>query len=188
MSLKELHARKVGSINGVSLIKLDMSFKNLFGPLGPERHVTLHWTAGPCDDSVEEAVRLCRSYHSYHASKGWGGIGYHYGLCRTAPAILLLRPVTLKGAHVGGWNTGNVGVMTHAGAGGKEDRNPTQHQVDAFTVLLRYAHTKKFPAAHRTDRKLARPYCERRGHNDWPGHEWNSCPGTSRPLLNLRTK
>jgi hypothetical protein len=160
---------------------------NVFGALGPERFVTLHWTAGRVDTSVADAVALCKSYHREHKAKGWGGIGYHYGLCRTAPAILLLRPVTLKGAHVGGHNTGNVGVMTHAGAPGHVV-GPTADQVHAFRTLLRFAHTKAFPAEFRTDRRLYRPFTKRLGHQDWSGHGSNSCPGSMRPLLSLRTR
>ena len=189
-NLAPLGASRVGRIGDVQLIDLNLRFQNLFGPLGPEKHVTGHWTAGPADDSLEEAIRLCHAYHRDHTNGPRlraGGIAYHYCLPRTVPYILLLRPVTLKGAHVGGHNSGNVGVMAHGGAGGKENRRPTEAQVHAFETLLRYAHTRKFPRAHRTDRPLRKPYSDRRGHNDWSGHSWNACPGTMRPLLDLRT-
>lgn len=184
-------ATRVGKIGDVQLIDLNLRFQDLFGPLGPERHVTTHWTAGPADDSLADAIRMCHAYHRDHMHGPRlraGGIAYHYCLPRTVPYILLLRPVTLKGAHVGSWNTGNVGVMCHGGAGGDENVSPSRAQVEAFETLLRYAHTSKFPRAHRTDRPLRKPYCDRRGHNDWPGHSWNQCPGTMKPLLNLRTR
>lgn len=188
VNIADLGARRVGKIGNVQLIHLDLNIQNLFGPLGPERYVTLHWTAGPKDDSLRECLQLCLAYHRYHASKGWGGIAYHFCLPRTTPAIILLRPITLKGAHVGGWNTSNVGVVTHGGAGGRANPNPNDNQVEALRALLRYGHTRKMPGHHRADRKLARPYCDRRAHKDWPGHAWNQCNGTYRPLINLRTR
>ncbi len=147
-------------------------FQNVFGPLGPERHVTIHYTAGPEDRDVEHAKELNRSYHREHKAKGWGGIGYHFNITR-AGHILCLRPTSLKGAHVGGWNSGNVGVMFHGTTGDK----PTLAQKETLAWLLRNAHTRRLPAAHRTDRPLRMPYCDRRGHNQWPGHTSNSCPG-----------
>lgn len=188
VDLRPVGARRVGKIDGVQIIQLDLSFQDLFGALGPEKHVTLHWTAGPKDDSLLHFLRMMRDYHAFHKSKGWGGIGYHYGLPRTTPAIVLLRPVTLKGAHVGGHNSNNVGIVCCGGAGGKHNRPPSENQVKALGVLLRKAHTSKFPRPYRTDRPLRKPYCTRRAHKDWPGHESNACNGTYRPLINLRTK
>jgi hypothetical protein len=157
----------------VSARSLGLGFQNLFGPLGAERHVTVHHTAGPVDRDWNHAVSLIRSYHRAHAAKGWGGIGYHFCILRSG-TIIGLRPTTLKGAHVGGHNTANVGVMFHGTTG---DR-PTQKQIDSFLWLLRNAHTSRMPKAHRTDRPLRKPYCDRRQHNQWPGHTWNACAGS----------
>lgn len=158
-----------------------ISFTNRFGQLGPEHHVTVHHTAGPTDGSDSQAVRLNQSYHRAHANKGWGGIGYAYNIARSG-TIFCLRPTILKGAHVGGYNTSNVGVMFHGTTG---DR-PTQAQVDSFEWLLSNANTRAMPSAHRTDRPLSRPHTNRRGHNDWSGHTTNACPGTHKPILELR--
>jgi hypothetical protein len=163
--------------------ELGLAFQNLFGPLGPEEHVTLHHTAGPTDGTLTRAYALCRQYHVAHKAKGWGGIGYHYCLPRTEPVIICLRPVTLKGAHTGGWNTGNVGVMCHGTTG---DR-PTKNQVELFRWLLSHADTREMPFPHRTDRPINKPHADRRGHQDWPGHGSNACPGTHKPLLHFRT-
>lgn len=175
---------------GVVLLDLDLRFQNLFGPLGPEKHLTLHWTAGLIDDTVAEAVMLTRAYHRDHTvgpRLRAGGLAYHFFLCRTKPWIILGRPLTLKGAHTGNWNSNNVGVGAHGGAGGRNNVPPTQNMVDALEALLRYGHTTKMPPSHRADRKLARPSCDRRAHKDWPGHQSNQCNGTYRPLINLRT-
>ena len=152
---------------------LGLSFQNLFGALGPEHWATVHHTAGPKDKNLEDAKRLCRQYHADHRAKGWGGIGYHFCITRGG-YVLCLRPTYLKGAHVGGWNTGNVGIMFHGTLGDK----PSDAQIQALRWLLHNAHTRSMPRAHRTDRPLTAKYVTRRGHHDWPGHKSNACPGT----------
>lgn len=160
----------------VSAAQMGLAFQNLFGSLGPEHHVSCHHTAGPVDRSTDDAIRLVKSYHVAHRNKGWGGIGYHYCITRGG-VILCLRPTYLKGAHVGGHNSNNIGVMVHGTVG---DRM-TRKQAEAYRWLLLNAHTKYLPRAHRTDRRLHKPHTDRRGHNDWPGHTWNQCPGTFKP-------
>jgi hypothetical protein len=157
----------------ITAARAGLSFQNVFGSLGPEHHVTVHHTAGPKDTSYEHAMQLNRSYHKAHAAKGWGGIGYHFNILRSG-TIQCLRPTRLKGAHVGGHNSGNVGVMFHGTTG---DR-PTQAQTDSFLWLLRNAHTSAMPKAHRTDRPLRKPWTSRRQHNEWSGHIFNECAGT----------
>lgn len=155
-----------------------LAFQNVFGALGPERVVTGHHTAGPKDTSDAHAAQLNRSYHHAHKNKGWGGIGYHYSISRRG-TIFCLRPTDLKGAHVGGHNSGNVGVMFHGTTGD----TPTQAQSEAFRWLLINANTWRMPKAHRSDRKLGKPHCDRKGHNDWSGHLTNACPGTHKPMI-----
>jgi len=151
------------------------AFDNVFGALGAEHYVTGHWTAGPQDTSDKHAISLFRSYHQAHKAKNWGGAGYHYGITR-AGNIVLLRPTALKGAHVGGKNSNNVGVVCHGTIGNA----PNASQRRAFKWLLSHAHTRAMPSSHRTDRDLR--VAKRMGHNDWSGHESNQCPGTYKRL------
>lgn len=160
----------------ITAAQLGLTFSNRFGTLGPELYVTGHHTAGPMDKSDADAIRLCRSYHAAHAAKGWGGIGYHYCVTR-AGTIIGLRPTSLKGAHVGGHNSSNAGVMFHGTTGDK----PTERQRKSYAWLIDNAHTSSLPRAHRTDRDLRG--ARRRGHNDWPGHTSNACPGTHKPMI-----
>lgn len=152
-----------------------MTFQNLFGQLGPEHHVTGHYTAGPLDRSDKHAIELVRSYHQAHKNKGWGGLGYHFCITRKGN-IILGRPLMLKGAHTGGHNTGNVGVMMHGTTGDK----PTRAQRRAYRWLLANAHTRSMPATHRTDLDLRS--ARRHGHNSWIGHTSNGCPGLFKPM------
>jgi hypothetical protein len=155
---------------------LGFTFVNRFGALGPERYVTGHHTAGPTDKDRDDAIRLCQQYHAAHAAKGWGGIGYHFNIARDG-TIICLRPLTLKGAHVGLHNSENVGVMFHGTTGDL----PTQAQRNSYRWILANAHTTAMPRPHRSDRDLRK--AKRRGHNDWPGHESNACPGTHKPMI-----
>lgn len=167
----------------ITASRAGLTFRNVFGPLGPPRHVTVHHTAGPKDRDYSHALTLVRQYHRDHTNKGWGGIGYHYCITRTG-TIICLRPISLKGAHVGGHNTNNVGVMFHGTTG---DR-PTAAQINSFRWLLSNAHTTKMPKAHRATRPLNKPYTQRYGHNDWSGHTSNACPGTFKPILRFRSR
>lgn len=160
----------------VTARQIGLRFTNLFGELGPELNLTGHHTAGPTDRSDQHCEQLLRSYHADHARKGWGGIGYHFCISRKG-TIYCLRPTVLKGAHVGNWNTSNVGVVFHGTTGD----TPTRAQARSYRFLLAWAHTSRFPAAHRTDRDLRA--AKRRGHQDWPGHSWNACPGTHKHLI-----
>lgn len=148
-----------------------MTFQNLFGALGPERYVTGHYTAGPRDISDQHAIQLIQSYHQMHKAKGWGGLGYHYAITKKGN-IILGRPLHLKGAHTGGANSNNVGVVMHGTTGD----TPTFAQRRAYRWLLANAHTKNVPATHRT--ALALRGAQRMGHNSWAQHKSNGCPGS----------
>ena len=147
-----------------------------FGILGDENYLTGHHAAvaavrGSDKHIVAREIELLRQFHRDHKAKGWGGIGYFVCFGRTG-VIYLLRPTAMKGAHVGGFNSNNLGGVLIATTGD----TPTIRQMRAFRWYLRNAHTKRVPAAHRTDRDLRRAV--RRGHNDWSGHTTNACPGT----------
>jgi hypothetical protein len=150
--------------------KLGLSFQNLFGQLGPENNVTGHYSAGPRARTWKEGCDRARSFHEQHRNQGWGGIGYHFVICDDG-TLICARPTILKGAHVGGHNTQNLGVNCPGTTGDK----PTREQRDTYRWLLANAHTAALPAAHRTDVELsgARLWV----HNMWQGHESNGCAG-----------
>ena len=45
----------------------------------------------------------------WHIKRGWAGIGYHYFI-RTDGTLEEGRPVSRRGAHVKGYNTGSIGI------------------------------------------------------------------------------
>lgn len=139
-----------------------------FGPLEIIDAVTIHHSAGPRAQSKSQACALHRSYQAHHASAFRGnGIGYHFSVDDLG-RVYVLRPVTSKGAHTGGHNTGNVGIMFH----GNYDRDRlTRAQKDTLKWLFRggiYALTG------RSERGIALF----RGHQEWPGPtNATACPG-----------
>lgn len=161
---------------------LDLHFQNVFGSLGPELYVTGHWSAGHVPRSLKECIGLVRTYHVQHKNQGWGGLGYHYVIAPDG-TILCGRPTSLKGAHVGGHNSNNIGIMLPGGAPGHV-RKPTVRQRRALRWLIKNAHTTKMPAAHRTERPLIK--AEFFGHNSWSGHTTNACPGTYKRLFKTK--
>lgn len=167
--------RVIARRTGPKVVNLRLSVTDLFGGIGPVKFVTGHHTAGPTDRDDDHAEALFRGFSREHANKGWGGIGYHYGIGRSG-TLFLLRPAALKGAHVGGHNTGNIGVVCHGTVG---DR-PTAAQAATFAWLLRNAHTTALPEPYRTRQSLVN--ARRFGHNDWAGHSSNQCPGTHKPM------
>lgn len=163
--------------------ELGLSFQDVFGELGPEEFITGHWSAGPVDHGLDDGIRLVRQIHRDHKAKGWGGGGYHYCVLRQQdkhgrPIILCIRPTALLGAHVGMHNSRNIGVMFNGRPGMGE---PSVTQRRGFLWLIENAHTRKMPAAHRTDLPLTE--AKRMGHNDWSGHESNQCPGIFKHMI-----
>jgi hypothetical protein len=156
--------------------QMNLRFANVFGALGEPLYVTGHHTAGPTNKTVQHGIDLFKSYHVAHAAKGWGGEGYAFAILRDG-TILALRPVAMKGAHVGGHNSNNIGIAFPGTTGD----TPTEAQRASYAWLLANAHTRKMPAAHRTSRDLRK--CKRYGHKEWSGHASNACPGTHLPLI-----
>jgi N-acetylmuramoyl-L-alanine amidase len=155
----------------VTARSIGLAFQNLFGQLGPESNVTGHHSAGARASNRQEGIARVKQFHADHKAKGWGGIGYHFVITDDG-TLICARPTILKGAHVGGHNTENLGVNCPGTTG---DR-PTPEQKATYRWLVANAHTAALPKAHRADRDLrqARFF----GHRDWSGHESNECPGT----------
>jgi hypothetical protein len=153
----------------VTANELGLAFANLFGVLGPELHVTGHYSAGARAKTAAEAKQRAKEFHAFHKSKGWGGMAYHY-LIGDDGTLVCARPTLLKGAHTGGHNSNNIGIVMPGTAGDL----PTPAQRKTYRWLIRNAHTMKLPKAHRTDRDLS--LAELHAHKQWPGN-FTSCPG-----------
>jgi hypothetical protein len=72
--------------------------------------LTLHHAACCSADDLEEGKSQVYWIQDFHQNgRGWNDIGYHF-LVDRAGNIYQGRPETVIGAHVGGANTGNIGV------------------------------------------------------------------------------
>lgn len=132
-------------------------------PLGPVRFLTIHCTATPegRDNSAAEVTRW--------DIERFNQPSYHFVIELDGDIVPTL-PLTDKGAHTGGHNTGNVGISYVGGtetlnAGGKpkDTRTPAQRKALANFV-------KQFVAHH--------PGVKVLGHNEWPGVA-KACPSFS---------
>lgn len=138
-----------------------------FGPLGEIYAITIHHSAGPRAPSKAKAQALHRAYHQQHRNQGWGGIGYHWAMDDLG-RFYRLRPVTYKGAHTGGHNTGNVGIMVH---GNYDHDKLTRAQNQSLTWLFRGGF---YVLTGERERDIALV----RGHQEWPGPtNATACPG-----------
>jgi hypothetical protein len=139
-----------------------------FGPLGEIYAVTFHHSAGPRATSHNKACVLHRSYQKYHIEEGFGDIGYHFSIDDFG-RIYRLRSLEDKGCHVGGHNTGNVGVMLHG-----------NYMYDRLTVAQRETMKWLFRGGFlRLMNEREAGIALIRGHKEWPGHNSNLCPGTN---------
>jgi hypothetical protein len=152
----------------VTARSMELQFRaNQLAPMGPERSVVGHYSAGPRAADVTAGIERARSFHRDHLARGWAGIGYHY-LIPDDGAIVCCRPASHRGAHVLSNNGGRIGVNMPGTLG---DR-PTTRQAQALRWLLQNAHTTAMPRAHRTGRDLW--MLPRLGHKDLMA---TSCPG-----------
>ena len=139
---------------------------DIFGPLGDVYAWTVHHSAGPRATSKARCQELNAQYQRDHMAKGWGDIGYHFCVDDLG-RVYKLRSLDWKGAHVGGYNTGNIGIMFH---GNFVSAEPT----DAMKETLEWLFKGGFNAlsgVSEYDLKVVR------GHMEWPGHTSNACPG-----------
>jgi hypothetical protein len=138
-----------------------------FGELGEIFAVTLHHSAGPRAPSKAKAMVLHRAYQQQHINQGWGDIGYHWAMDDLG-RFYALRSVRFKGAHTGGHNTGNVGIMVH---GNYERDKLTWRQKRSLKWLFQGGF---FVLTGECEKDIALV----RGHQEWPGPtNATACPG-----------
>ncbi len=134
------------------------------------RYLTVHHTATPNNDSLTPAARM-RQMQAYHIDvNGWCDLGYHF-VVGIDGRVYEGRPHAQTGAHVGNYNTNNLGVSV---VGTFIDFQPRQSQLDGLTDIARWL-VDRYGIAKNRSAIL--------GHKEWPGHGSNSCPGLLLPWL-----
>jgi len=100
--------------------------------------MAIHETVTPSGGDVAATVRSIQSYHM--DSRGWCDVGYHF-LIGADGTIYEGRPLPLRGAHVGGHNTGNVGISLvgcfhPSGCSGMGPLEPTEAMIASTARLV----------------------------------------------------
>lgn len=99
--------------------------------------MAIHHTVTPSSNPA----RMVRGIQRYHMdSRGWCDVGYHF-LIGIDGSIYEGRPLHLLGAHVGGQNTGNIGIsyvgcFNSSGCGSMGPIAPTSAMVNAGGRLV----------------------------------------------------
>lgn len=134
----------------------------------------------------EEVIALIWDWHVNE--NGWYDIGYHWiignGHGIVDGGIALGRLEKYQGAHIKRNNHDSIGILL---MGDLREHPPTDKQVAALTNLLtnicfRYNLDPTAKYSRRHYGKLQEGFVID-GHNSWPGHESNSCPGMAKELL-----
>ena len=86
-------------------------------------HSGFYWSNA--QDTLNEILRL------HHQDRGWADVAYHFLIGKDG-AIYEGRDLAVRGAHVGGFNTGSVGVCL---LGDFTIETPSQAQLDATYML-----------------------------------------------------
>jgi LysM repeat protein len=107
--------------------------------------IVLHYSATYADQNL-----TVKDIDKMHRARGWLGVGYHYVIRRDG-VVEQGRPENVVGAHVGGQNTGKLGICCIGGLDratgpnkGVDNRTPAQieSQIRLIKSLL-----KKYPGA-----------------------------------------
>lgn len=117
----------------------------------PAKFLTVHCSATSPSVYVDAKV-----IDRWHRAKGWLKIGYHFVIKRDG-TVEKGRDISEVGAHVEGYNTGNLGICMAGGVddSGKPEANFTSDQYHSLALLLQ-------------DLKKQFPDAQVLGHRDWP--------------------
>lgn len=87
-------------------------------------HLILHHAAA--SSATPEGI------HSYHLSKGWAGIAYHYFVAKDG-RVFRGRPENIRGGHTAGWNYCSIGVCFE---GNFDEESMSEPQLRAGKELI----------------------------------------------------
>jgi len=136
----------------------------------PDKYrMAIHHTVTPADSDPAVRVRGIQNFHI--DTRGWCDIGYHF-LVSLDGRMWEGRPLGQLGTHVGGQNTGNVGIsyigcFQNSGCNGWAPSTPPDAMLDAGATLVREISRIYGIAINSTNVK---------GHRDHSGAT-TSCPG-----------
>ena len=108
-------------------------------------HIVVHYTATYADQNLTAA-----DIDKMHRARGWQMIGYHW-IIRRDGTIEPGRPESMVGAHVGGQNTGKIGIswiggLERATGANRGVDNRTAAQSESLIRLIREC-LQRYPGA-----------------------------------------
>jgi len=124
----------------------------------PIRYLTIHCAATPEGRDVKAAT-----IDAWDKAK-FGQVSYH-GIIELDGSYVVGLDDDQKGAHVGGKNTGNIGIC-YVGGMDKQDKKPKDTRTEAQKKTMARV-VRNYMAQH--------PGLIVRGHRDWPGVA-KACP------------
>lgn len=116
----------------------------------PITHIVVH-----CSDSPHRGDTAV-DVHRWHLENGWNGIGYNYTINETG-LLESGRPEYWIGSHVGGQNTGKLGIMLFGESGRFTDVQYTVLRCLIGGLLER--HPTALVCGHADLDPANRPYC-----------------------------
>jgi hypothetical protein len=120
-----------------------------WGPLGPVSRVTLHHTEG--NPKASDMISLKTARDTHIKKNGWSDVGYHFIIPRApvngSQSVFEGAPITNKGQHAAGNNTGNIGIALLGNInifdpavnpkGSSKSLPPTPYQEDTVKKLVK---------------------------------------------------
>jgi len=108
-------------------------------------HIVVHYSATFADQNL-----TVKDIDKMHRDRGWKMVGYHWVIRRDG-VVEQGRPESMVGAHVGGQNTGKIGIcciggLDRATGPNKGVDNRTPEQIESLIKLIREC-LKRYPGA-----------------------------------------
>ncbi|MEJ1087062.1 N-acetylmuramoyl-L-alanine amidase [Microbacterium sp. Mu-80] len=109
----------------------------------------VHWDGGPNPDDAADEIRLLLAYHRYHLhTTKTGGFDYNLAVGPITGNIYEGRGLDVVGAHAGGANTPNIGVILIGGPGNLTEKGQ-QGLRDAYALACKHTGRQLRQLAHR---------------------------------------
>ena len=136
---------------------------NAINPMAPIRWITIHHDGMSFRGrTMAQARTRLQQIQSFHQNtRNWADIGYHFAIDPQG-VVWQGRELRWQGAHVGGANEGNVGVML---LGNFEEQGPTLSQVASLQRMV-----------VTLQQRFRVPQSGVRTHREWPSAS-TECPG-----------
>lgn len=109
----------------------------------------VHWDGGPNPKDAADEIRLLLAYHRYHLNTAkTGGFDYNLAVGPITGNIYEGRGLDIVGAHAGGANTPNIGVILIGGPGNLTEAGE-QGLRDAYALACQHTGKTLKQLAHR---------------------------------------